>query len=86
MPKVEIYTRPFCPFCVRARRLLTARGIEFHETDLSRNPDAAAVMQQRAGRTSVPQIFINDHHVGGSDDLAAADASGQLAQLVGKAA
>jgi len=86
MPQVEIYTRPFCPYCTRARRLLDERGIRFAEIDVRTDRAAEARMQERSGRTSVPQIFIDGHHVGGSDELAAADRSGQLERLVGRAA
>ena len=86
MPRVELYTRPFCPYCTRARALLLARGIDFEETDLRTDRAAAARVRETTGRTSVPQVFVGGHHVGGSDELAAADASGLLARLVGRAA
>ena len=86
MTPVEIYTRPFCPYCTRARRLLDARGIAFEEIDVHGDAVADACMRERSGRTSVPQVFVGGRHVGGSDELAAADASGLLARLVGEVA
>lgn len=86
MPHVTIHIRPFCPYCVRARRLLEERGIDFQEIDVSADAAKEARMRELAGRTSVPQIFIDGYHVGGSDELVAADASGLLARLVGEAA
>lgn len=86
MPCVEIYTRPFCPYCTRARRLLEARGIDYREIDLHARPDREETMRERSGRSSVPQVFVDGHHVGGSDELAAADTSGLLSRLVDRAA
>ena len=83
MSKVEIYTKFFCPFCARAKALLKAKGIEFEEHDISMGGARRAEMLARApGRTTVPQVFVGDTHVGGSDDLAAADRSGQLDALL----
>lgn len=83
MPKVEIYTKFFCPYCTRAKALLKAKGVAFEEHDISMGGAPRAEMLARApGRTTVPQIFIGDTHVGGSDDLAAADRSGQLDALL----
>jgi len=71
--KVEIYTWSSCPFCIRAKALLKKKGVDFTE----------AKMSDRAnGRTSVPQIFINDQHIGGCDDIYALDRSGGLAPLL----
>lgn len=79
MPKVEIYTKIFCPYCVRAKRLLDGKGVAIEEHDISMGGPLRAEMIQRAnGRTTVPQIFINDVHVGGSDDLAALERAGKL--------
>ncbi len=84
MAKVEIYTRDFCPFCTRARALLESKGIDFAEYDLSMGgPQRMEMVQRAAGRTSVPQIFIDDYHVGGSDELAALDRAGKLDSLLG---
>jgi glutaredoxin 3 len=83
MPKVEIYTKMFCPYCVRAKRLLTDKGVDFEEIDITMGGPRRAEMIQRAnGRTTVPQIFIGDAHVGGSDDLAALERGGKLAPML----
>jgi len=86
MPNIEIYTRPFCPYCARARQLLDAKGLDYQEIDVWADAARDALMRERSGRTSVPQIFIDGYHVGGSDELVAASKSGQLDQLVGRAA
>ena len=79
MPRVEIYTKPFCPYCSRAKVLLESKGVEYEEIEIGSDQEMRAVMIQRAqGRTTVPQIFIDDHHVGGSDDLASLDRMGKL--------
>lgn len=83
---VEIYTSAFCGYCHRAKRLLALRGAAFTEIDVMAHPERRPEMVARAGgRTTVPQIFINGRHVGGSDDLHALDASGQLAPLLAAA-
>ncbi len=83
MPRVEIYTKAFCPYCTRATALLDARGVEYEEYDITMGGPKRAEMLQRAnGRSTVPQIFIGDTHVGGSDDLASADRSGELDKLL----
>jgi len=79
MPRVEIYTKFWCGYCVRAKRLLRRKGIEYEETDVSFDSEGQRQMIDRAaGRSTVPQIFIDDRHVGGSDELAAADRDGRL--------
>jgi glutaredoxin 3 len=79
MARVEIYTRMFCGYCTAAKGLLGRKGIEFEEYDITLGGPKRAEMLQRAnGRTSVPQIFIDDVHVGGSDDLHALDRDGRL--------
>jgi len=82
-PRVLMYTTGWCPYCERARRLLGAKQIAFEEIDVDA-PDKRAEMQARSGRSSVPQIFIGDQHVGGSDDLAALESAGKLDTLLGK--
>lgn len=83
-PKVEIYTKFACPYCVRAKMLLTSKGVEFEEFDITFGGEKTEEMKQRApGARTVPQIFIGDHHVGGSDDLAALDRKGELDALLG---
>lgn len=83
MSKIDIYSSMFCPFCHRAKALLTAKGAEFNEIDVDMDPNARMEMMRRAnGGRSVPQIFIGDHHVGGSDDLAALERAGELDALL----
>lgn len=84
MAKIEIYTKAFCPYCTRAKRLLDSKGAAFEEVDISMGGERRAEMIQRAnGRTTVPQVFIDGRHIGGSDDLAALDARGGLDPLLG---
>lgn len=79
MAKVEIYTTPICPYCTRAKRLLSEKGVAFIEIDVSANPGKRTEMEQRAdGRYTVPQIFIDGVGVGGSDDIHALDRAGKL--------
>ncbi|WP_413869006.1 glutaredoxin 3 [Albidovulum sp.] len=82
MPRVEIYTTPWCPYCVAAKRLLERKGAPYEETDVSRDPALRSAMTQRAGRYTVPQIFIGGRHVGGCDDLHALDRAGKLDPLL----
>lgn len=83
MAKVEIYTKAFCGFCFRAKRLLDARGAAYDEHDVTiSGPKRAEMIQRANGRTSVPQIFIGGTHVGGSDDLHALDRDGRLDALL----
>ena len=83
MADIEIYTSPFCPYCWRAKRLLNDKGLAFTEIDVLLHPGRRAEMTERAGgRTTVPQIFINGRGIGGSDELAALAASGELDALL----
>jgi glutaredoxin 3 len=83
MARVEIYTKFMCPYCARAKKLLDAKGVEYEETEISMDPRGREEMIQRAkGRTTVPQIFIDGRHVGGSDDLAALEHEGRLDPLL----
>lgn len=83
MKPVEIYTSPLCGFCHAAKRLLNQKGVNFTEIDVLSNPDRKAEMVQRAnGVRTVPQIFIGDKHVGGSDDLHALERAGKLDPLL----
>ena len=84
MARVDIYTTPSCPFCVRAKRLLQARGIPYREIDVADAPDLRADLIRRTGRRTVPQIFIDGDPIGGFEELAALDASTRLADLVGE--
>ncbi len=83
MPKVEIYTTSLCGFCVRAKRILKNKNISFLEYDVTSNEKCRDEMIERAGSHYVPQIFINDEHIGGSDDLAAIEKSGVLDTKLG---
>jgi glutaredoxin 3 len=83
-PAVVMYTTDWCPYCSRARRLLEAKNVPFEEIDIDSAPDKRAEMQNRSGRRTVPQIFIGDHHVGGSDDLHALEEEGKLDGLLGR--
>jgi glutaredoxin 3 len=83
MARVEIYTKIFCPYCARAKKLLTDKGADFEEYEISMGGEKRQEMLRRAnGRTTVPQIFIDDVHVGGSDDLAALEREGRLDALL----
>lgn len=87
MLRIEIYTTPTCPFCLAAKALLRSKGAEFTEIDVSGKPDLRLAMTNRAGgRRSVPQIFIDDQHIGGNDDLQELNRKGGLDPLLdGKA-
>ncbi|MBA4262177.1 MAG: glutaredoxin 3 [Comamonadaceae bacterium] len=83
MAHVRIYSSDHCPYCSRAKALLQQRGVtNFEEIVVDGRPDVRAQMTQLAGRTSVPQIFIGDTHVGGCDDLHALDRNGRLLPLL----
>jgi glutaredoxin 3 len=83
MAKVEIYTTQTCPFCIRAKALLANKGVEFQEYSVDGDPTARSLMTERAqGGYTVPQIFINDRHIGGCDDLYALDRQGKLDPLL----
>ena len=82
-PKVEIYTWRTCPFCIRAKDLLRRKGVDFVEYSIDGDEAARSQMSRRAnGQRSVPQIFINDDHVGGCDDIYDLDSQGKLDQLL----
>jgi glutaredoxin 3 len=79
MARVELYTKATCPYCARARKLLDDKGVGYDEYEISQDSDKRAEMIHRSnGRTTVPQIFIEGRHVGGSDDLAELERQGQL--------
>jgi len=83
MPKIEIYTQPWCPYCVRAMRLLADKGVDFQEIDAPRGtPERRESIRRSGGRTSVPQIFIDGRHLGDSDELLALDRAGKLDALL----
>jgi glutaredoxin 3 len=84
MVKVEIYSTMFCPYCARARALFERKGVTFTNIDLDEHPEQRDEMVSRAdGRCTVPQIFIDGEHIGGSDDLAALDRAGRLDAKLG---
>lgn len=82
MPTVQIYATAFCPYCVRARRLLKRKGIDYEEIRVDKDQNEMRTMIQRSQRTTVPQIFIGDQHIGGYDDMAALDQAGKLDPLL----
>ena len=83
MAKIEIYTKAFCPYCHRAKALLDSKGVEYEEVDISMGgPRRAEMIQRAGGGSTVPQIFIDGKHIGGSDDLAALDRRGGLDPLL----
>jgi glutaredoxin 3 len=81
---IVMYTTNWCPYCERARRMLKAKGATFEEVDVESAPEKRAEMQARSGRRTVPQIFIGEYHVGGSDDLAALEDAGKLDAMLGR--
>lgn len=83
MAKIQIYTSIWCPYCTMAKRLLKEKGADFEEIDITMNAAQRATMSDLSGgKTSVPQIFINDAHIGGCDELHALDAKGGLDPLL----
>jgi len=82
VPHIVMYSKSWCPYCQRARALLQAKGMQFEEIDIEEQPEKRAEMITRSGRSTVPQIFIDERHVGGSDDLYALDAAGGLDPLL----
>lgn len=82
MPNVLLYTTAWCPYCIRAKSLLDQKGVAYEEIKVDGKPDLRAKMAEKAGRTSVPQIWIGDRHVGGCDDLFALERAGRLDPLL----
>lgn len=82
MAKIMLYTTDFCPYCVRAKTLLEKRALEFEEINLARDPDGRAKLVELTGMMTFPQILIDGQTLGGYDQLAAADKSGKLAELL----
>jgi glutaredoxin 3 len=82
MADIQMYTTSWCPYCQMAKRLLRDKGQAFEEVDVEEQPTRRAEMVQRSGRTSVPQIWIGDRHVGGYDELAALERAGELDALL----
>lgn len=86
MAKVEIYTRQFCPYCTRALSLLDKKGVKYTHVDAGMDPKKRQEMIQRAnGGSTYPQIFINDDHIGGCDDMFALERAGKLDPLLSQA-
>ncbi len=82
MPRVTIYTRPYCPYCTRALALLAEKGVQFEEIEAGSDMEKRREMIERSGRATYPQIFIGDRHIGGCDDMMALERAGQLDQLL----
>lgn len=82
MNEIIIYSTRICPYCMAAKRLLQQKGLDYKEIMIDQDMDQRALMMEKSGRTSVPQIFINDQHVGGFDDLNALNRSGKLDQML----
>ena len=81
---IDLYSSRWCGFCMRAKMLLDSKGVEYNEIDVDQDSALRAQMMQRSGRRTVPQIFIDEVHVGGCDDLYALERSGQLDELLVK--
>ena len=82
MAKVVIYTTTICPYCVRAKMLFQRKGVSYEEIDVSRDNDLRLQLMQQTKQRTVPQIFINDQHIGGCDDLYALERQGALDPLL----
>lgn len=83
MTTVIVYSKAQCPYCVAAKRLLNAKGVEYQEIMIDQDPSQRDIMIARSGRRTVPQIFINDEAIGGYDDMAALEKAGKLNALLG---
>ena len=86
MGKVVIYTTNYCPYCFGAKALLRSKSVEFEEIDVTDDPARRGEMERLSGRRTVPQIFIDDHSVGGYDDARRLDATGELDRLLRRSA
>lgn len=86
MTKVEMYAAPWCPYCVRAKALLDAKGVDYSYVDVDETPGAREEMQARGGGRTIPQIFIAGSPIGGCDELHALERQGQLDRLLTNAA
>lgn len=82
MQPVTIYTTPYCGFCHAAKRLLNKKGVDFNEIDVNRNPELRQEMMHKAGRHTVPQIWIGEVHVGGFDEMNDLERNGKLDPLL----
>ncbi|MDJ0918462.1 MAG: glutaredoxin 3 [Woeseiaceae bacterium] len=83
MTNVTIYTKNYCPYCTRAKALLDRKGIAYDEIDVTYDEALQSEMKERSQRRTVPQIFVGEQHIGGSDDLVALDQSGEFDRLFG---
>lgn len=83
MKRVRIYSGPDCPHCDKAKALFREKGIEFEEIDVRADPDAARHIFEETGQRTIPQIFIDDHHIGGCAELQAYEEEGKLDALLG---
>ncbi len=82
MPTITIYSTPVCPYCVRAKSLLKGKELSYDEIDVSDDTERAKMIERAGGRRTVPQIFIDNTHIGGYDDLAALERKGELDAMV----
>lgn len=82
MSQVVVYSSDYCPYCSHAKALLKKKGVAFEEIKVDGKPQVRAEMTKKAGRSSVPQIWIGDEHIGGCDDLVALDSAGKLDALL----
>jgi glutaredoxin 3 len=82
MPNVTIYTKNWCPYCVRALKLLEDKGVSFTEIEAGSDPNLRREMIQKSGRMTYPQIFIGERHIGGCDDMVALERAGELDRLL----
>ena len=82
-PHIKVYSGNLCPYCTAAKRLLDSKGVQYEEINVDTDPAMRSEMEQLSQRTSVPQIFIGDTHVGGFDDLAELNREGKLAAMLG---
>ena len=85
MINIEIYSKSYCSFCRNAKALLTRKGLTYTEYEISNDQKKGGEMIKRSGRKTVPQIFINDQHIGGGQDLDNAEATGKLDQILADA-
>jgi glutaredoxin 3 len=86
MADVLVYTTDRCPFCIRAKALLDARGVAYREINLERDPDGRAELVRKTGMMTFPQVLVDDQLIGGFQETLAADRSGRLAELLAQAA
>lgn len=82
MTQVTIYTKPTCPYCIRAKQLLSSKGVSFTDINVAEDPEAYEQLKQRTNHKTVPQIFINEQFIGGCDDLYALESAGKLDSLL----